>query len=121
MTFRDKIAKLMGGMSYEEAAAKTGIPHDKIWRWVKKGQKAAIMDVNAFAEAFKVPLIYLACDEIETVPGPPKLSENRQTIEDLIRLLGEEESILRLKGFVPTMRAGGSTDSKLHLMGAANG
>lgn len=86
------------GVSVKQLAERLGVANNTIYTWIKGGPLPAIDQAAIIAEALNVPLIYLADDEMETVPGPPRLSENREKIEKLIEVLGEEESLTRLKG-----------------------
>ena len=102
MNFKAKLDQLRSArkLTYETLAEFLGHQDKgKVQGWLApKPSHPRLEDALIVARKFGVPLEYLADDETKTIPGPPKLSRDRQDIEKLIEVLGESESLRRLKG-----------------------
>src|SRR5262245_51662551 len=102
MTFREKVnaLRIARKLSYEEMAE--GIGHEnksRIQGWLGPNEAAPRLDdAMRVARLFNVPLEYLADDSIESLPEPDKPTECRKHIDMMLEVLGDAESLRRLKG-----------------------
>jgi transcriptional regulator with XRE-family HTH domain len=98
MAFAEKLRRLMDVRRISQAtmAAAVGVSQAQVSKWARGINTPDIGQGMAIARTFGVSLDYLA-DDAQEGP-PPEPSETRKTIEQLIRVVGEEEALARLAG-----------------------
>lgn len=110
--FKEKLreAIVASGMAVEDVAKRLGVQKTAVYDWLNGKSEPNLSAASRFVKAMQWSLDYMVNDEMKAVPGPPKLSRDREDIERMISGLGESRALKRLYGEDPKWTAGEASE-----------